>query len=593
MSNNDTIKNTRRCGTDLPVYCSKNFFESFCKGCIVVKTMISPYFFCCNIVYKRQYLIIVVSGMNVAFIIFPLAFLFKKAHLKRITSNLMIIAFLFLFLLITGFSPSVTRAAIMAVLVLAAQIIMRDSDVLTCVAISAIILLLYNPFMLFDIGFQLSYAATLSIILFYKSMKEFFTEKHIPGFVSDILAVTISAQIGVVPITAYYFNKISIISIVSNLLVVPIVEVVTVLGFCMAILGRISIYLSQIVGYLNYLLLSFILFVTKVSAQIPFAVIKIITPSIFIILIYYLFVIITYFKKSMDLFKIHYKKCVFILALSLIVVIAAWFIPKGMKVTFIDVGEGDSTLIRTSRGKVVLIDGGGSFSRTDSDSNAGNLIVMPLLLDYNISKIDLVIATHGHDDHIKGLEPILEEFNVGSLMLPESNQENKFKKIINYAKMKKVPVFTCKGGDSINIDGETYMKVLSPNVNHIPQNSPLNNGSLVLKLQYRKISILFVGDIEKEIEDSILSENIYLKSDILKIAHHGSKNSSNTEFIDCVKPSVAVISVGKNNFGHPTREVLARLKEKNVITLRTDLNGAIIVGSDGNTLTVNKFIKEG
>lgn len=535
--------------------------------------------------------IMAVSGMNVAFIVFPLAFIFKKLHIKKIKTNILIMLFLIIFVFITGFSPSVLRAVIMAITILIGQIIMRDSDAISCVALSALILLLVNPYYLFDIGFQLSYLATISIILFYKSIKEFIKNWRIPGAISDVLSVTIAAQIGVIMIIAFYFNKVSLVSILSNLFVVPVVEVVTILGFAMAILGQVSVILSQIIGCINYLLLSFILFVTKFSASLPFATIKVVTPSIFLLLVYYSFMLLLYFRKYLSKYKFKLRNCFLIMLLTTVLIIGTNLIPKGLEVIFIDVGEGDSTLIRTASGKIVLIDGGGSFSSSNKEVNAGNLIIIPLLFDCNITKIDLLFATHAHNDHISGLMPILKEFKVGGIIEPYSNQEKEFFELNTVALKRNIPLVYCKKGDEIRIDSETLIKVLYPDIKYKPKNSPLNNGSLVLKLLYKKISLLLVGDIEKEVEELIVNEKSELKSDILKIAHHGSKNSSNTDFLTQVNPIFAIISVGKNNFGHPTSEVLDRLKKKKINVLRTDINGAIIINSDGNTINIRKFIE--
>jgi competence protein ComEC len=537
--------------------------------------------------------IMAVSGMNVAFIVFPLSFILKKLHFKRIKANIVIIISLIIFIFVTGFTPSVLRAVIMAIIILLGQIIMRDSDVASSVALSALLLLMFNPYFLFDIGFQLSYLATISIILFYKNIRDFFEKRKIPCIISDVLSVTIAAQIGVVMIIVFYYNKISLVSIVSNLLVVPLVGTVTILGFSMAVLGQISIQISQILGCVNYLLLSFILSITQIVANLPFAVIKVATPNLFLILLYYIFLLTIYFKNKLVKCKIKLKYYFLILITVSAVTIVTNFIPKSMEVIFIDVGEGDSTLIRTSSGRIVLIDGGGVFGGTDKEANAGNLVIIPLLFDCNITKIDLVVATHAHSDHISGLLPILKEFEIGGIIEPESGQEKEFSELNNTARIRNIPIVYCKKGDEIKIDTETSLNVLYPEPKYKPENSPLNNGSLVLKLLYKKMSVLFVGDIEKDVEELIVNEKSDIRSDILKIAHHGSKNSSNKEFLNAVRPVFAIISVGKNNFGHPADEVLDRLNSQKTKVLRTDLNGAIIITSDGNTISIKKFIEVG
>jgi competence protein ComEC len=231
--------------------------------------------------------VMAVSGMNVAFIVFPLIFLFKKMRIGQTPANFVIIGVLILFVFVTGFSPSVLRAVIMAVIMLTAQIIKRQTDVITSISFAAILLLLYNPYTLFDIGFQLSFTATLSLVLFYKYIKELLSFKHIPGFISDVLSATLAAQIGTIPITAFYFNKISIISLASNLIVVPLVEVITIIGTIMALAGQFSTEVSQVIGYVDCTFLTFILYVTKISSKVPFAVVRVVTPPLYAVFLYY------------------------------------------------------------------------------------------------------------------------------------------------------------------------------------------------------------------------------------------------------------------------------------------------------------------
>jgi competence protein ComEC len=185
-----------------------------------------------------------VSGANVAFIVFPLMFIFKRAKINKKISTSIIMATLIIFLFITGFQPSVVRAIIMAIVILLGNLILKESDVLTTISIAAIIMLIANPYTLFDIGFQLSFAATISIVVFYSTIKKFISTKFIPNTIVDVIATTIAAQIGVIPIIAYYFNKISVLSLLSNIFVVPITGFVTIAGIVMVILGSLNIFLA-------------------------------------------------------------------------------------------------------------------------------------------------------------------------------------------------------------------------------------------------------------------------------------------------------------------------------------------------------------
>jgi len=534
--------------------------------------------------------IMAVSGSNVGFIVLPLAFLLKKLRMRQKYANLLIIIILILFTLITGFEPSVLRAVIMAVVVLIGQIIRRETEIYTSISFAALLLLFYNPGILFNIGFQLSFAATLSLVLFYKNLKEMLGFKFLPPFIVDVLAATISAQIGVLPITVFYFNTVSLVSIISNLLVVPIVEFITILGSLMALLGQIHIIFSILIGYVNNVLLSFVLIVTKVSAGMPWSVKTLVTPSIFMVICYYAVIIYFFWYRPKYKVKLKLKYSILAAVIVLGTVFYGIFIPKGLEVVFLDVGQGDCAFIQTNKGKTILIDGGGYSSATSNSTSVGENIVIPFLLDYGVDKLDLVIATHGHDDHIQGLIPVLEKLKVGCLIMPEVPLDNGLKKLSDIAQKEKIEVQRCSKGDLIQLDNKTYFDVLLPKRGEFIQESPSNNNSLVVKLHYEKVKILFTGDIEKEAEEVLIRDMVDLKSDVLKVAHHGSDTSTTKAFLEHANPDIAVISVGKNNFGHPSNYVLNALEENKIKIFRTDYDGAIVLKTYGKDIKIKRTV---
>ncbi len=536
--------------------------------------------------------IMAVSGANVAFLVLPLLFIFKKLRVRQNISCIFIIAFLILFIYITGFEPSVLRAVVMGIIMLLGKMLMREGDVYTTISFAAILLLLCSPYMLFNIGFQLSFAATLSLVLMYKRMKSLLSFKYLPGAVADVLAATISAQLGVLPITLYYFNKLSVISLLSNLLVVPLMEVITILGTVMAVLGQLSIVFSQIIGYVNCVLLSFVLYVTGISASLPFATIRVVTPSIALVLIYYLalWFLLLYAPEK----KIKIRRRYIAAAASLVVVIlfVSLLIPGKLEVTFLDVGQGDSSFIRTCSGQTVLLDGGGS-TNPQVVSTVGESVVIPFLLDKGISSLDAVIASHGHADHIQGLVPVLEQFKVRNLIIPGIKDEKEFYQLLEIAGKKGIKVSRCGEGDTINLDKKTELQVFNPIQQFHDDNSSLNNTSLVIKLIYGQTELLFTGDAEKPAEEALVNRSAPLEADVLKVGHHGSDTSSGMDFLDRVNPKAAVISVGKNNnFGHPSQEVLQRLDDKGVILFRTDESGAVVLTSNGKNIRIKRTVEE-
>lgn len=537
--------------------------------------------------------IMVASGMNVAFIILPLAYIFKKIRLGNFTASISTIFVLILFVFVTGFSASVVRAVIMGIIILLGKIIMRDTDIYTSISTAAIILLTVNPYTLFDIGFQLSFFATISLVMLYPRLKELIDHKYIPNIVSDTLAATIAAQIGVVPITLYYFNNFSTISILSNLLVVPVVQIITIIGFTMVFAGIVNIHVAVLIGYINNTFLSFVLFVTEFTSKIPYASLKLPTPTLAMIIGYYLAILYIFkgrkFLKSIKNFK--YIKWTGI-AFILLIILVKSIIPKPLEITFLDVGQGDSSFIRTAHGTKILIDGGGRAAGSKSKYDIGQSVMVPFILDQGTKKIDIVIATHGHSDHTEGLEAILKEMSIGIVILPDTDGKG-FEKIKTICSEKRITIAQCKKGDIIRLDNDTVFDVLSPlqfEKDSLSQQS-LNDSSLVLKLKYKKVKVLFTGDSEILVEQRMLEQGMDVSANLIKVGHHGSYSATSEDFINKVKPEYAVISLGENNnFGHPSQFVVDRLLERDILLLRTDERGAVMATSYGDELIVRTMI---
>jgi len=265
----------------------------------------------------------------------------------------------------------------------------------------------------------------------------------------------------------------------------------------------------------------------------------------------------------------------------LIIIIVQVFYPvDNLKVNFINVGEGDCILIQAPKKYNILIDGGGT---PQSSFDIGENIVIPYLRRKGINKINLLILTHPHLDHLEGLLPILRELKVD--MLLDSGficDVPKYKEFLKTIKEKDIPYRQTKSGDNYIFSKNMEMLVLNPlYTSNIDNDSDFNNDSIVVKLYYKNANFMFTGDIERDAEKRLLSWKNILKTDVLKVAHHGSSTSTILEFLNEVDPIIAVISVGKNHFGHPAAKVIQRLKEKNIKVYRTDKNGTVIIKTDG------------
>ncbi len=239
-------------------------------------------------------------------------------------------------------------------------------------------------------------------------------------------------------------------------------------------------------------------------------------------------------------------------------------------------GSGDCTVIQTTSGKNIIIDGG-----NNRDYDYGENVVVPYLLDRKITKIDFLMVSHFDSDHCGGLFAVLQNLKVDTIII--GKQDAEYENCVDFlklAKQKNAKVLSVQAGDNIKLDKKTHFQILWPDPNHMISENGINNNSILTKLVYGDFSILFTGDIEKLAEKEILklyARNNALNCNILKVAHHGSKSSSIQEMIDKITPQIAVIGVGENNYGHPNQDVMARLQASGAKVFRTDLQGEIML----------------
>lgn len=432
-------------------------------------------------------------------------------------------------------------------------------------------------------------------------------------YIITSFSITLSANLIIIPIMAYNFSTVSFTFWISNILAAPIMEIVTILGFVVYFISIIFIPFAQFLGLLLNFLLLLLLKIAEISSLIPGSSMYIKTPYIMECVIYYLVIWICFRWKNIKEFGIEYIKKIFktiselnykfknkyvkiIMSFSsiLLIIFSSIFLythSKTLKIYFVDVGQGDCTLIETPTNKHILVDGGGSeFGNFD----VGESVVLPYLLDRRITVIDYMMISHFDSDHIDGLFAIMENLKVKNIIISKQgkNSDNltKFQEIV---KKEKINVIIVKKGDYVQIDKYSHFEILFPEEDLIHDNI-LNNNSIVTKFCSMGLDMLFTGDIE-EISENRLYE-LYkntdkLKSTILKVAHHGSKTSSTAKFLELVLPKIALIGVGTNNkFGHPNDGVLDRLSIYTNQIYRTDNNGEIELTYNKGKIHVNNFL---
>lgn len=514
-----------------------------------------------------------VSGAHVSYIILGLTYVLQNSIIGKKNGKIVCIFFLLVFMAITNFTPSVTRACIMAVLTLFSGIIYRKSDVYTNISVAALITLIFNPYSLLDLGFQLSYGGTIGIIIFIKRIQEKKSNSKVINYIKQMALVSIYANIIIIPIMMYHFNTVSFTFIISNIMASPILGIIVITGFLFIIASITVKPLTRLIAIFIKPILSILIKISQICSKLPFSNILVVTPYMFNVISYY--AIILYCIKSKK-----NNKCKIIIYLLIVLILINFIIyifPQKLRIFFIDVGQGDSTLIITPDKKTVLIDGGGSDS-----FDVGEKVLLPYLLDRRILKVDYVLISHFDTDHCGGILTIMEKVKVKNIIISEqaehSENYERFKKLMIHKKIRLIEV---KKGDKIKIGRYSEFKILFPTSRLLSENL-LNNNSIVAQFNYNNFKMLFTGDIEKLAEQQILkAEKAEIRADILKVAHHGSKTSSIPEFIKAVKPKIALIGVGKNNtFGHPNQQTIKNLENIKCRIYRTDLQGEIIIKID-------------
>lgn len=514
-----------------------------------------------------------VSGAHVSYIILGLTYVLQNSIIGKKNGKIVCIFFLLVFMAITNFTPSVTRACIMAILTLFSSIIYRKSDVYTNISVAALITLIFNPYSLLDLGFQLSYGGTIGIIIFIKRIQEKKSNSKVINYIKQMALVSIYANIIIIPIMMYHFNTVSFTFIISNIMASPILGIIVITGFLFIIASITVKPLTRLIAIFIKPILSILIKISQICSKLPFSNILVVTPYMFNVISYY--AIILYCIKSKK-----NNKCKIIICLLIVLILINFIIyifPQKLRIFFIDVGQGDSTLIITPDKKTVLIDGGGSDS-----FDVGEKVLLPYLLDRRILKIDYVLISHFDTDHCGGILTIMEKVKVKNIIISEqaehSENYERFKKLMIHKKIRLIEV---KKGDKIKIGRYSEFKILFPTSRLLSEN-PLNNNSIVAQFNYNNFKMLFTGDIEKLAEQQILkAEKAEIRADILKVAHHGSKTSSIPEFIKAVRPKIALIGVGKNNtFGHPNQQTIKNLENIKCRIYRTDLQGEIIIKID-------------
>ncbi|WP_334072005.1 ComEC/Rec2 family competence protein [Paenibacillus sp. A14] len=581
--------------------------------------------------------ILAISGSHVAINVGLIFGLLRLCRVSRETSLLIVMAFVPAYVLLTGFSPSVIRSGVMTLLglyLLRKRLIKDGMNVLSA---AALLMLVWEPYFLLNVSFQLSFAVTAGLMLYVPLLTPHL--HWLPERIRGAVAITVAAQLVSFPLTIFYFNQFSLLSLAANLLIVPLVSLVALpLGTFALLLSGVWLRLGQWLAYpvrcVNALTFVAAEWLDARSGFMTFWK----SPSLLWIAFFYTvtywllkrslpdirrggpFAVASYLQDTAPLptkpeaahpavpfLSNHprdrvWKRAAFngCLALCLLALLILGYQPDFKRgigyIQFIDVGQGDCALITTPGGLHLLVDGGGTVSfRRPKEAwrdrrvpfEVGAKTVVPLLKKRGIHRLDAIILTHGDQDHIGGLQAVVDQFPVEALITNGSLAESAtMNKLMKTALSKEIPIYAAYRGMRLTPDARTTLEFLSPSPERvspgagIPYVKDQNRRSVVFRLKMDGRTFMFTGDMDEAAEREVLEIKELATgketTDVLKVAHHGSKTSTSAEWLQAIRPGASVISVGAaNTYGHPNGDVLKRLTEGGSAVYRTDRMGEV------------------
>lgn len=593
--------------------------------------------------------IMAISGVHVAIIGMTLYGFLRKIRIGRLISGIFSIAIIVLYGIMTGMSSSTERAVIMLILSIAAEYFGRKTDAPTSMGFAMIIMALGNPYVILDAGFQLSFAAITGVTVvapqlrkFLRRFKRFIKEadekkkqKHEKIMslrkmiikLIDALVVGIASFITTTPVIIYYYYQFPPYSILINLIVIPLVSLIVGGSILVVLTGLLFTEAAVVMTYPVRLILFIYKYLCIFVSGLPGASVLAGHISIGMVFVYYLSVVLIFaILRMIRTGKTERGGPILYLmltaVLSLTVVYEVYSYDKSLKIVYMDVGQGDGVLLRTSGHTGILIDGGSS-----SNKRVGEYVMVPVLKYYGVSEVEYAFVSHGDVDHVSGLEYLLNEEQSGvhvvNLVLPEYGDHDALQELKAEATANNVNIIYMKPGDNITYNrqhAETInIECLYPDEEAGQSVLDTNNLSMILKTTITwdvreadiegfnqssdsdaSLSLLFVGDagiaaekrlIELYGKNSLGEISDSIACDILKVGHHGSRNSSGSDFLKRVSAMYGIISCGKDNrYGHPHAETLERLKMADTKYMTTKEHGAIILSIERGNWILSGYI---
>jgi len=558
--------------------------------------------------------LLVASGTQVSLMVLMILGLFKVLGLRRfpVLLFLLLLILLAVYALLVGGAASIWRAFIAGICVALALLLGRPIDMLSLWCFAAAALLSIDPLQIFDLSFQLTFAATFGLIVIAPAILKFIQDRYKSTFAQGIISIgiyTLAAQLAVLPMLIYHFQRFSLAGLGTNFVGIPIAGILVGSG----IIGITVPWLA----WPNAMMTQIVLKMTALAGSLNWVQQRGITFSLSGVIVFYLLLMILPGWEEVKLIShdewrswisrqnqrwrgVDWLRAG-VWSLALIAIFWAGSLAlhrnAGLNVALLDVGQGESIFIQTPSGRAILIDGG-TINGTEH-GKVGDSVIVPYLQAHGVKRLDAILLTHADSDHCNALDEVMDEVPAGMFLDGSGTREpsGEIKEAdlaeTDYWSLRKdlekhhVPRKLAHAGQMLQLGDGVKLQILAP---MRPALAGDNNHSMVAKLIYGKTSILLTGDMEAEEENQLVHRGVNLHCTILKVAHHGSATSSTPAFLQAAHPAAAIISCGRYNpFGHPAISTLERLKEFHVPWFRTDLQGTIQIHSDGEKCWIKTF----
>ncbi|HNR67515.1 MAG TPA: DNA internalization-related competence protein ComEC/Rec2 [bacterium] len=535
--------------------------------------------------------VLAVSGLHVAFFAGALLVGLSLLRVPYGARMILVLAGLFFYCQLTGAHPPVVRASIMLGILIGGYFFQRHSNPINSLAVAAVVVWWYNPLELFTASFQLSFVAVIGILVLYRPMQRVINRlkwQNRGGMFSlahqvlGLLAVSLAAQLATAPLIALYFNRIPLLALPINCLVVPLTGVTVALGYLAAAVSPLSLFVGDCYAEAARLTAGAMIEIVQWANRLPLAYTTLATPSTWLLFTYALalLAIFSYPNRQWRGKTLIANLIVW----NLIVWRSLWGDPSCPLVSFLDVGQGDAIVLQTADRQAVLIDAGDCTENWDS----GRQTIVPFLVRNGIRRLHTVIITHPHADHIGGLPYLLQTMRIDRLIYNRLDLDLPFCSTIDsLVNAWGVPVQSVVAGDTLRGPDPLIVWVLHPTARdlQLARQNParVNDASIVVRVMTGRASMLLLGDAEEPSEQRLLRFGPLINCQLVKVGHHGSPTASSADFVAAAAPEFAVVSVGKNNrFGLPSPQALHTWRSTGAQVYCTDICGCLQFAADGD-----------